>query len=62
MDRDGNKLWDRTFGNSNTEEEGYSVIEPAEGGYMVAGYGQKYPSGSPYVLLIRTDFDGNAEE
>ncbi len=62
VDRDGNKLWDRTFGNSNTEEEGYSVIEPAEGGYIVAGYGQKYPSGSPYVLLIRTDFDGNAEE
>ncbi len=53
-DANGNELWNKTFGNSETE---YSrcVIQTNDGGYIITGY-----SGSG-VWLIKTDQQGSEE-
>jgi hypothetical protein len=58
-DADGNKVWDRAFGGTATDEEGYSVRQTSDGGYVVTG--NITPQGSDYddVWLIKTDADGN---
>ncbi|MBN2463891.1 MAG: hypothetical protein JXB43_09885 [Dehalococcoidia bacterium] len=59
IDADGNKLWDKTFG-SEKDDEGNSVQQTADGGYIICGTTSSYEGviGS-FVLLIKTDSDGN---
>ena len=55
----GNELWNRTFdGPDNNNDEGRSVQQTNDGGYIVAGY-IGYSNGTNGVWLIKTDTEGN---
>ena len=61
-DPNGNLQWQKTFGGSYWDE-GHSVQQTADGGYIIAGYytysfGEKFYSD---VYLIKTDPNGNLQ-
>ena len=53
----GTFLWSRTFG-GNVEDVGNSVMQAADGGFIVAGNTTSFGSGTSDPYLIRTDSDG----
>ncbi len=57
-DSSGDTLWTKTFG-GNANDEGYSVRQTSEGGYILTGYTGSYSVGGVDVFLIRTDDFGN---
>ena len=59
-DGNGNELWTKTFGGSETSNHGYSVRQTTDGGYVISGY--TVVNVSDYILdvcLIKTDGNGN---
>ena len=52
-------LWSRTFGGGNNEQC-YSIIHTADGGYALAGYTESYGAGSYDMWLVKTDADGES--
>jgi len=58
-DSNGTLEWDKTFGSSGYEE-GYSVQQTTDGGYILAGFAFSMASHGD-GLLVKTDSDGNEE-
>ncbi len=57
-DSAGTLLWSKFFGGSN-DEEGYSVLQTNDGGFLVAGATSSSGAGGRDVYLVRTDASGN---
>jgi hypothetical protein len=54
----GDTLWTRTYGGSGTDQ-GYSVRQTTDGGYIVAGRTSSFGAGGYDAWLIRTDASGD---
>ena len=55
-DPNGNEQWDKTFGSGN--DEGDSVQQTSDGGYIIAG-STSHGAGSSDIWLVKTDANGN---
>jgi hypothetical protein len=55
----GNQHWIKTFGGAN-DEEGYSVLQTSDNGFIVAGATSSFGSGGRDIFLIKTDSLGNS--
>jgi hypothetical protein len=57
-DASGDTLWTRICGGTSLDE-GYSVRQTLDGGYIVAGYTASFGAGYGDVFLIKTDASGD---
>ncbi len=57
-DKSGNQEWINAYGGNN-DDEGYSVQQTTDGGFIIAGYTKSYGAGANDVYLVKTDYSGN---
>jgi hypothetical protein len=57
-DSNGDTLWTKAYGGEEMEE-GCSVCQTADGGFIVAGYTYSYGNGNSDVYLIKTNSSGD---
>jgi hypothetical protein len=56
-DADGDTTWTRTYGGSD-RDEGQSVQQTTDGGYIIAGYNDPWGTAIMDVYLVKTDAQG----
>ena len=54
----GNMLWQKAFGGIS-EDDGFSIQQTADGGYIIAGLTKSFGAGEDDVYIIKTDSQGN---
>ncbi len=59
-DSRGDTSWTRTFGGAN-DDQGYTVQQTNDGGYIIAGVTRSYGAGGDDVYLIKTDTAGDTQ-
>ncbi len=60
LDNNGNVQWTKVIGGSDTEE-GYSVVQVEDGGYIVVGYTQSFGFGYQDMYIIKLSANGDLE-
>jgi hypothetical protein len=60
LDSAGNLQWTRTVGGVG-DDEGYSIIQARDGGYVIAGYTTSFGAGDDDVYVIKLDSVGNLQ-
>ena len=58
IDSNGSILWSKTYGGLG-DDFGRDVLQSADGGYMIAGFGDSFALGKSDFYLIKVDFQGN---
>ncbi len=56
---DGTLEWQRTFGGT-ASDQGVSILQMADGGFLIGGTTSSWGAGGADLVVIRTDADGNA--
>ncbi|HSL90951.1 MAG TPA: T9SS type A sorting domain-containing protein [Ignavibacteriaceae bacterium] len=59
-DESGNMEWENTFG-GNSDDEGHSVKQTSDGGYILAGLTDSYGAGLKDFYLVKTDSVGTLQ-
>ena len=59
-DENGNEIWSKVF-ESKGYDEGNSVLQTSDGGYIITGYTTSFGNGNFDIWLIKTDSQGQEE-
>ena len=57
-DHDGKVIWSRSYG-GRWRDEGHSVRQTTDGGYVITGQTDSFGDGNDDVYLVKTDIGGN---
>jgi len=57
-DANGDTIWTKTYGGSSNEE-GFSVWQTSDSGYVITGYTNSFGAGDNDVWIIKTDANGD---
>jgi hypothetical protein len=55
----GDTLWTKTYGPNIGDDQGWSIQNTSDGGYIAAGYSDSFGAGDYDMYLIKTDVNGN---
>jgi len=58
LNKNGDLLWDKTFGGSENDEA-HSIVQTEDGGYAVAGWTKSKRTGNSDVWVLKLDENGN---